>query len=258
MTLPALIDALTAARRQATTLVAANWAQAVRHEADAHAVQDGVASALGGSGRHWKSGGASRLGPFSHAPLAPAGVQSSNRDASLSLPRQPLLGIEAEVALRLARPVTPAEAQALQPEQAGHLVDSMCVAVECIASRWAEGLAAPELLRLADHQSNAGLLLGPWQPYRALDWATLAWRLSQPDAPDWVQRGGHSLADPAWVLPAWLRHLTRAGATVPAGTVVTTGAWAGLMVQSAAARAGACCRLEFDGLGALSFSAAAA
>ena len=50
------------------------------------------------------------------------------------------------------------------------------------------------LLRMADHQSNAGLLLGEWQPYRDLDWANLEWRLALPGQPDIVRRGGHSLA----------------------------------------------------------------
>jgi 2-keto-4-pentenoate hydratase len=69
--------------------------------------------------------------------------------------------------------------------------------------------------------------------------------------------GGHSLGNPVAVLPAWLQHLTRLGATVPAGTVVTTGAWGGLHALSAAAAAGALCELEFSGLAPLRFSAAA-
>ena len=40
--------------------------------------------------------------------------------------------------------------------------------------------------------------------------------------------GTHSLGDPHWLLPQWLRHATRDGAVLPAGTVVTTGTWCGL------------------------------
>lgn len=129
----------------------------------------------------------------------------------------------------------------------------MCIAVELVASRWAEGLNAPALLRMADFQSNAGLLLGPWQPYQALDWANVAWRLALPGQPDIVRTGGHSLADPAGVLPAWFQHATRNGATVKAGTVVTTGAWGGLHPWRGEARG----TLSFEGLGEFSFSAAA-
>ena len=213
----ALIEALTACHRDGTRLKAADWLHAVRDEADAYAVQDGVARALGWRFDRWKSGGASAQGPFSHSPVNPVAGTS-------------LLGVEAEVALCVDADGAP---------------EAMCIAVELVASRWAEGLDAPALLRMADHQSNAGLLLGAWQPYRALDWGQLEWRLALDGQPDIVRRGGHSLADPAAVLPAWLRHATRHGASLPPGTVVTTGAWGGLHPLAGAARG----TLTFEGLG---------
>jgi len=231
-----LIEQLIACHRAGTLLRAADWAHAVRDEADAYAVQEGVAQALGWHFDRWKSGGASRQGPFSHSPVNPR-VGTA------------LLGVEAEIALRIGRAVPAIDAQG----PLDGVVDAMCIAVECVASRWEEGLAAPDLLRMADHQSNAGLLLGPWQPFRALDWGQLEWRLALPGQPDIVRRGGHSLADPAGVLPAWLRHVTRHGATVPAGTVVTTGAWGGLHALAGDARG----TLSFEGVGEFSFSAAA-
>ena len=221
----ALIQALATCHRDGTRLRAADWAGAVRDEADAYAVQEGVAAALGWPLDRWKSGGAGAQGPFSHSPVNPVAGAA-------------LLGVEAEVALRVGADGSP---------------EAMCIAVELVASRWEEGLAAPALLRMADHQSNAGLLLGTWQPYRALYWAQLEWRLALPGQPDIVRRGGHSLADPAGVLPAWLKHATRGGRTVPAGTVVTTGAWGGLHPLTGEARGS----LSFEGLGEFSFSAAA-
>jgi len=218
----ALIEKLAACHRDGSRLKAADWIDAVRDEADAYAVQDGVALALGWRFERWKSGGAGAQGPFSHSPVNPVTGQS-------------LLGVEAEVALRI-------DADG-QPE-------AMCIAVELVASRWQEGLDAPALLRMADHQSNAGLLLGPWQPYRELDWAQLEWRLSLEGQPDLERRGGHSLNNPAGVLPAWLKH---AGARAVAGTVVTTGAWGGLHALTGPARG----KLAFEGLGEFSFSAAA-
>ncbi|KQW42324.1 MULTISPECIES: hypothetical protein [unclassified Roseateles] len=221
----ALIQALVTAHRNGTALLAADWVGTVHDEADAYAVQMGVAAALGWRLDRWKSGGASAQGPFSHSPVNPVAGTA-------------LLGVEAEVALRVGADGSP---------------QSMCVAIELVASRWAEGLDAPALLRMADHQSNAGLLLGPWQPYRALDWGLLEWRLAIPGQPDIVRRGGHSLADPAGVLPSWLRHVTRNGWTPPAGTVVTTGAWGGLHSWTGAVRG----TLSVDGLGEFSFSTAA-
>ncbi|MCE4556676.1 fumarylacetoacetate hydrolase family protein [Roseateles cellulosilyticus] len=230
-TLQALVTALADAHRHGTPLRSADWADTVGNEADAYAVQEGVAAALGWRLDRWKSGGASPQGPFSHSPVNP-------------LADGRLLGVEAEVALRVGRDVTPAEA--LGP--LSDVIDAMCIAVELVASRWTEGLDAPALLRMADHQSNAGLWLGPWQPWRALDWARLPWRLSLAGAPVLVRQGGHSLGDPAGVLPAWLRHATRDGRTVKAGTVVTTGAWGGL--HAADAPQGS---LQIDGLGTFSF-----
>jgi 2-keto-4-pentenoate hydratase len=221
----ALIEQLVACHREGGQLKAADWTDAVRDEAEAYAVQDGVAQALGWRFERWKSGGASAQGPFSHSPVNPIAAKS-------------LLGIEAEVALRVDAAGAP---------------EAMCIAVELVASRWQEGLDAPALLRMADHQSNAGLLLGDWQPYRELDWAQLEWRLSLAGQPDVVRRGGHSLSNPAGVLPAWLRHATRHGASMGAGTVVTTGAWGGLHPLAGATHG----VLAFEGLGEFSFSAAA-
>ena len=66
-----------------------------------------------------------------------------------------------------------------------------------------------------------------------------------------LMAGAH--ADPAGVLPAWLKHATRGGRSVPAGTVVTTGAWGGLHPWTGDARG----TLSMAGLGEFSFSAAA-
>jgi 2-keto-4-pentenoate hydratase len=243
-----LIQALIAAHKAGQSLHAAEWSNAVLSEAQAYTVQDGVAVLLGwmpdgGLVRHWKSGGASRSGPYSHSPLDPAGIGSVGTT-------WPLLGIEAEIALRLGRDVSPADARAMRPEDADACIDAMAISVELVASRWSEGLAAPALLRMADCQSHGALMLGPWQAYRRLDWANLPWRLSQQDAALIERRGGHSLDDPAWVLPAWLRHLSREGSTVPAGTVVTTGAWGGMQALS---RLGGLVEVSFEGLGSCRF-----
>ena len=236
-----LITALVQARQSGQPLRAADWVSAVHNEADAYLVQDGVAAALGWAQgalvRHWKSGGATRSGPFSHAPLDPAGINAASKS-------RPLLGVEAEVALRLGRDVSPEAARAMTPETAGDWVDAMTVSVEFVASRWAEGLAAPELLRMADHQSNAGLVLGPWQPFAARDWSAQTCRVEIGSQAPVTRAGSHSLNDPAWVLPAWLPHLTRYGTTVVAGTVVTTGSWVGCLAVQPGVRVG----VSFAGL----------
>lgn len=213
----------------------------------AHALQHRQGAALGWFDadvpRTWKSGGGT-LESITHAPLPDAGVFNSPADGR----HWPLhqRGVEAEVALRLGRSVDAATAATLDRAGAEALIDAMCVSIEVVDSRWADGWSAtPALLRLADLQSHGALVLGAWQPYSARDWAAQACEVHiGAQAP---QRfvGTHLLGDPAAVLPAWLRHLSRDGATVPAGTVVTTGSWVGLLE----AQAGDAVRVVYDGLG---------
>jgi 2-keto-4-pentenoate hydratase len=193
--------------------------------------------------RHWKSGGPSRTAPLTHAPLPPAGVRPSPadmRDLHFNLRL-----IEAEVALRLAREVTPQEAAALTHESAAGLVDAMCVSIEVVDSRWQQARTAAPFLRLADLQSHGALALGAWQPFAARDWAQQECTVQIGAGAPQSFRGTHSFGDPAWLLPIWLRHVTRAGATAPRGTVVTTGTWCGLLE----ARAGDLVRVRFEGIG---------
>ncbi len=217
----------------------------------AYAVQVQVAAALGwfadapgGVAGHWKSGGPARGAALTHAPLPPAGVHPSGALLA-ELPFQ-FRGIEAEIALRLGEDVDAARAAAA--DGAPIAVDAMCVAIEVVDSRWAEGPAAPALARLADLQSHGALVLGGWLPFparaEARDWA--AQRL-QVDIDGTVHafQGTHTLGDPAWGLAAFVRHATRHGARLPAGTVVTTGTWCGLLM----AQRGDAVRVLFDGLG---------
>ncbi len=193
--------------------------------------------------RAWKSGGGTLAG-ITHAPLPDAGVVGSPADGRhWSLHQR---GIEAEVALRLGRSVDAATAATLDRACAEALIDAMCVSIEVVDSRWTDGWSAtPTLLRLADLQSHGALVLGAWQPYSARDWAAQVCEVHIGTQTPQRFVGTHPLGDPAAVLPAWLRHLTREGATVPAGTVVTTGSWVGLLE----AQAGDAVRVAFDGLG---------
>ena len=216
--------------------------------AAAYAVQDQVAQALGWFGtatpRHWKSGGPSRSAVATHAPLPPRGVWASPAQAG-SWPFN-FRGIEAEVALRLGAPVDPVLAAGLDLAQARRLVDALCVSIEIVDSRWAEGLQASALHKLADLQSHGALVLGDWVPFDAAhDWSTQVCRVRIGSGAEQRFQGSHAMADPAFVLPAWLRHATRGGAVLPAGTVVTTGTWSGLLQ----AERGDDVVVAFDGIG---------
>lgn len=252
-------DALFGARAEARDLATARLLRARRQHrpepappladaAAAYAVQAQVARALDWFGdapaRYWKSGGPSRDSELAHAALPPAGVWPSGMQAG-DWPFT-LRGIEAEVALRLREPVDAARAAALTHESARALVGSMCVAIEVVDSRWREGLQSPPLAKLADLGCHGALVLGPWVDFDAArDWSAQVLRVRIGREVAQVFKGSHALGDPAFVLPAWLRHATRDGAVLPAGTVVTTGTWCGLLM----AAAGDEVRVEFDAIG---------
>ena len=245
--LASVLAALITARRtqQRTDHHPLDW-QIIDLEA-AYALQHQQGAALGWFDaevpRAWKSGGATLAG-ITHAPLPDAGVVRSPADGR----HWPLhqRGIEAEVALRMGHSVDAATAATLDHASAEALIDALCVSIEVVDSRWADGWSAtPALLRLADLQSHGALVLGAWQPYVARDWTAQVCEVHIGAQASQRFVGTHPLGDPAAVLPAWLRHLTRHGATVPAGTVVTTGSWVGLLE----AQAGDAVRVVFDGLG---------
>lgn len=243
----AVADALIRARRERRPANAAALEDALGSADDAYAVQARVAHELGwfeaGSPRHWKSGGPSREAVLTHAPLPPAGVWTSPARSG-NWPFH-LRGIEAEIALRLARDVDVALAAGLDAASAPRLVDAMAVSIELVDSRWQEALDAPALCKLADLQSHGALVLGDWVPYEARDWQAQSCRVQIGAQPPVERRGTHALGDPAFLLPAWLRHATRYGGRVAAGTVVTTGTWVGLLH----AAAGDLVTVEFPGIG---------
>ena len=234
------VDALIEARRSGRPVPAVVPADA----SAAYAAQAAVAQAFGwfagGVPRHWKSGGPSRTALQTHAPLPPDGVWARAGGWPLRM-----RGIEAELALRLGRDVDAALAATLDAAAAMALVDAVCVSIEIVESRWAEGLDAPALAKLADLQSHGALVLGAWVPFAPRDWSRQTCRVTIGSAAPMEFTGTHSMGDPAWVLPGWLRHATAGGDTLAAGTVVTTGTWCGLPLAAAGDRV----HVAFPGIG---------
>lgn len=247
MNIDTVIEALLQARRTQRGSDATGLATAVTTADDAYLVQAALANELGwfddGPACHWKSGGASRSAVMTHAPLPPAGVWASPAEAR----SWPFNGrfIEAEIALRLGRSVDTALAATLDGPAASALIDVMTVSIEIVDSRWQQGFSAPALLRLADLQSHAALVLGEWVAFDAAhDWLAQACQVQIGDSVT-EYRGTHSCGDPAWVLPEWLRHATRDGTVLPAGAVVSSGTWCGALP----AQAGDTVSVRFDGIG---------
>jgi 2-keto-4-pentenoate hydratase len=223
--------ALAAAQRDHIQADNRTLATALTTPEQAYAVQIAVGRTLGWwqdePARHWKSGGA-RLDSITHAPLPPAGVWASPADAyGWPFHRR---GIEAEIALRLGRDVDAALAATLNEAGAAALIDAMAVSIEVVDSRWQDGSAAAPLLRLADGQSHGALVLGEWIAFDpAHDWSHQTCIAQIGSAAPVERQGSHPLGRPTAVLPAWLRHATQNGQVLPAGTVVTTGTWVGLL-----------------------------
>lgn len=242
-----IVQALVAARRSGQPVPAQAWHNAITTHADVYAVQDAVAQAMGwfadGPAQFWKSGGASRQDVMTHAALPPQGVRPSG--ASLADLPSHAPAIEAEIALRLGMAITPEHAARLTPDDCAGLVDAMAVTIEVADSRWSEAFEAPTLLRLADCGCHSALLVSDWVDYAPRNWATQRCEVNIDQQPLVVRTGSHTLADPLWLLPAWLRHATRMGHTVAAGTAVTTGSWIGAVHIPALAAV----RVEFPGIG---------
>jgi 2-keto-4-pentenoate hydratase len=240
-------QALLAARRERTVRDTAPLAGALHEAAEAYAVQDLVVRSLDsqpeGFPRYWKSGGLGREGLYPHAPLPVEGVWTSPADARGW--HFNICMVEAEIALRLAREVSPAQAATIDYQQARALVDAMTVSIELVDSRWRQDPEVPPLLKLADLQAHGALVLGAWVPFAARDWSAQACTVKIGGKPVVAKRGTHPLGDPAALLPGWLRHATRNGATVAAGTAVTTGSWCGMLPSTPEDRV----VVAFDGIG---------
>ena len=253
---PSVIEALCHARRSHTLADANQLAASGAHfgEDAAYAVQRGVAEELRWFAtpvpRHWKSGGADRTALLTHAPLPDAGVWQASGDKPVAAGSWPfhLRLVEAEIALRLGVDVNAQQAAAMTPERAHAAIDAMAVSIEMVDTRWQQPLAdLPGPLKLADMGVHGVLVLGDWVPYERRDWAAQACIVTIGKQAALRFVGTHSLADPAWLLPQWLQHVTQHYGTVPAGSVVTTGNWAGLLT----AEAGDLVRAEFPGVGSV-------
>lgn len=221
-------------------------------EATAYAVQDAVAAALGwfprGRPGAWKMGAPTRDDAPTAAPIPDAAVIAA--PARLTDPAHTLIGIEIELALRLARPLPAGASRA----EAAAAVGEVLAAIEVCdvrAERWAE---LPPLFRLADQQMNRWLILGtgvagPWSDA----FATAGVRLAVNGVERIRRIGGHPLEDPLFLLPWLASHAAARGAGLAAGDLITTGTWTGLVE----ARPGDRIHAAFAGIGEVSMEAAA-
>ncbi|WP_332675512.1 2-keto-4-pentenoate hydratase [Aromatoleum sp.] len=217
-------------------------------EAAAYRVQREVADALGwyasGRPRAWKMGAASRDATPTAAPIPdPALIDSPAHLAATSA--HTLIGVEVELAVRLARPLLPGASA----EDARAAVAEVLAAIEICDVRAHDWRILPPLFRLADQQMNRWLILGngvsgPWRDA----FAACEVRLEINGVETLRRHGGHPLGEPLFVLPWLAGHAAREYAgRLRAGDLITTGTWTGLYE----AKPGDRVRASFAGIGSV-------
>lgn len=222
--LVSLCDALIDARTRGTRIDGAR-VPVPRTDADAYAVQQAVADALGWFAapgpRAWKAGAAARDAVPNAAPLPPQRVVASPaRFAAGTFGR---MLIEGEVALRLRAPITDAASVT-------EAVGEWLVTIEIVDPRFADLDATSPLQKLADHGLHGALVVGSGAPLPpAVDWGALVARVRRDGEAILETRGGHPLGDFLFLLPWLARHAASRGAPLAAGDVVTAGTWTGVV-----------------------------
>jgi len=231
------------ARRTAQPMVVPEKT-AIKTDVVAYRVQDKVFSKLW-PGKHpvaWKAGGPSDKVEPTAAPIAPEQVLESAACASAKA--LGMVGVEGEVAFRLAKDLPPRDNAYVDDEIAVAISEAL-VTIEICASRLAKWKSAPGSWQLADFQNHGSLVVGSGtKDWRKIDFRRqtmeirVGGRVSQ-------ATGSHSFGDPFRLMPWIAAHCVKRTGGLRKGDVVTTGAWTGLE----AAKAGDEVVVRFPGIG---------
>ena len=243
--------ALVEARRSGQPADESPWADVSLAADDIYRIQERVAAELGWADAvgapaavsYWKGGGAGPGSVASFSRLPPPWV----RPAPGPFRAQDFhrLGIEIEVAFRLARDVEAVDLASRTAHDPAAFLDAMAVSIELVYFRWSGQDRAPRDLRSADLQSNGALVLGEWTPLRTVDWAAQVATLEIDGQSAGRWQGSFAQGDPLWFAPQWLAHAVARHGRLAEGSVLTTGTWCGLVWLEGRAEVVA----RFDGIG---------
>ena len=212
------------ARRSSVRIAALPASARPADLAEAHAIQDATATALGDPVSGWKvaitpAGEVMRGAIFRSRMLASPAV--------LPASVVPLLGIEAEIAFRFERDLPPREAEYSEAEITE--ATTALAAIEIVDSRFQNYKDTPLLDRTADCMSNGALVSGTARPdWRMIDLAGLAVTLTVNGEVVIQQTAGHAAGNPIRPAVPLVNALRQAGG-VKAGQVITTGTYTGLV-----------------------------
>jgi len=221
-----LVDAHRSRKPAATADVA------LKSEKDAYRVQEAVFAQLwpGAKPAAWKVGGPSDKVEPAAAPIPPENFLRS--PASVAAASINLIGVEAEIAYRLARDLAP-RARPYSEKEVAAAVGEVLVTIELCDTRLADWKATSGVWKLADFQQNGALVAGggmrDWQKIDFLQ-QEVEFRVG---AKLRKAKGSHPYGNPFRLLPWLVAHACRHGMGLRAGDVVTTGAWTGLEEASA-------------------------
>jgi 2-keto-4-pentenoate hydratase len=216
----------------------------LKTEKEAYRVQDAVFAALWSGARPaaWKVGGPSEKVEPTAAPIPPENLLHS--PASVAGATMHMIGVEAEVAFRLAKDLPP-RTRPYSERAVAAAVGEALVAIELCDTRLANWKKTSGLWKLADFQNNNGLVVGSgtkdWQKVDFLE-QEVEFRIG---ARVVKAKGTHSFGNPFRLLPWLAQHCAKRGLGLRAGDVITTGAWTGLEI----AQAGDKVTARFPGIG---------
>jgi 2-keto-4-pentenoate hydratase len=198
-------------------------------EAEAYQVQSEVFADLWPGARPvaWKAGGPSDKVEPTAAPMPAEKVLVS--PASVAGATMQMIGVEAEVAFRVARDLPP-RSRAYSERSIAAAIGEGVVAIELCDTRLANWKATSGLWKLADFQNNSGLVVGSGRK----DWKKIDFLAQEVEfrigARVAKAKGAHSFGNPFRLLPWLVKHCGKRGFGLHAGDVITTGAWTGLEI----------------------------
>lgn len=192
----------------------------------AYAIQDCVASAMGGVGG-WKTGA---QGPDAEPIAAPIFASLIGAGpATLPAARLHSIGVEAEFAFRFARAL-PARDRPYAKDEVLDAIEALVPTIEVVDSRLGAWARAESMWKLADNQSNGFLVCGqPITSWPGIDLVRFPVEL-------WIDgecvvRGDESAnpgGDPLRLVTWLANHLATTRKGLAAGAIVTTGSYTGL------------------------------
>jgi 2-keto-4-pentenoate hydratase len=216
----AAAQALLEARRTRRWLTALPEGARPATDADAYAIQDRVALALGEVGG-WKVGAATPDSTPFRGPIQATGIFVNPTRVPAAMLH--VIGVEAELAYRFGRDL-PVRDRPYTREEVVAAIDALHPVIEILDTRFTALGSVDPLSHRADHQNSGALAIGPaltdWQ---AIDPLRQAVRLTINGALRQEGIGGNSAGDTIRML-VWLANEgARSQGGLRAGQIVTTG-----------------------------------